>query len=66
MESKKIKDIMRAYGITYADMGRKLNRSPATVKQRLDTENTFHKHADVYKKALNECIEDRKRKAEGL
>lgn len=57
---------MRAYGITYGDMGKKLNRSPATVKQRLDTENTFHKHADVYKKALNECIEDRQRKVDRL
>lgn len=57
---------MKAYGITYAEMGRKLNRSPATVKQRLDTTSTFHKHADTYKKALNECIEDRQRKVSEL
>lgn len=57
---------MRAYGITYGDMGKKLNRSPATVKQRLDTDNTFYKHAEKYKKALEECIEDRQRKVDRM
>jgi hypothetical protein len=66
MENEKIKEIMRAYGITYGDMGKKLNRSPATVKQRLDTDNTFYKHAEKYKKALEECIEDRQRKVDRL
>ena len=61
-----MREIMKAYGITYAEMGVKLNRSPATVKQRLDTTSTFHRHASTYEKALNECIEDRKRKLEEL
>lgn len=64
--NNKIKQTMKMYGITYADMGKKLNRSPATVKQRLDTGSTFHKHTNTYMIALNECIEDREKALEKL
>ena len=58
------KKLMQLHGITYAELGRELGRSPSTVKQRLDTESTFHKHVDVYKKALSNCINKKEQEKE--
>lgn len=56
----KIKKLMKLHNITYVDMGKRLNRSPYTVKQRLNTSHTFHKYEDEYMEALNECIEHKR------
>lgn len=61
-QADSIKKLMRLYGITYAELGEELNRSPATVKQRLNTKSTFHKHFNEYKRALERCIEKQNKK----
>lgn len=61
-----IKKLMKIYNITYADMGERLNRSPHTVKQRLNTKSTFHKYEEEYSKALQECISHREQKINKL
>lgn len=53
---------MKTYGITYSELGKELNRSPSTVKQRLDTESTFHKHEEKYREALKKCVERKQEK----
>ena len=63
----KFKELMQIYGITYADIGIIVGKSPATVKQRLDTESTFSRHLKEYKAALEICIENKeKEKAKAL
>ena len=64
MVTSKFKKVMRIYGITYADLGVVLDRSPETVRQRLNTESTFHKHKTVYNEALNKCIENKDKERE--
>lgn len=51
--------LMKSYGITYADIGAKVNRSPWTAKQRIETDSTFHNYIDEYTKALDDCIKDK-------
>lgn len=60
--TNKFKELMKAYGITYAELGKELNRSPSTVKQRLDTESTFHRHEETYREALKKCVERKQEK----
>lgn len=62
--TNKFKQLMKTYGITYAELGKELNRSPSTVKQRLDTESTFHKHEETYREALKKCVERKREKWE--
>lgn len=64
METEKFKKAMNLHGITYSELGAELDRSPNTVKQRLSTESTFHKHKEVYSRALIICAErkDKERK----
>ncbi len=63
-KTKQMKHAMKLHGVTYADMGRELNRSPYTVKQRLNTKSTFHKHLDEYTEALKRCIELKEKEKE--
>lgn len=51
--------LMQSYGITYADIGEQIDRSPHTVKQRIQTESTFHKYVEEYTQALDVCIESK-------
>lgn len=64
--TENIKELMKIYNITYADMGERLNRSPHTVKQRLNTKSTFHKYEEEYSKALQECITHREKRIKEL
>lgn len=57
--TEKFKQLMKLHGITYAELGREINRAPSTVKQRLDTETTFHKHYDYYREALEKIIKEK-------
>lgn len=49
--------LMQSYGITYADIGEQIDRSPHTVKQRIETASTFNKYIEEYTQALDVCIE---------
>ena len=60
--TNKFKELMKTYGITYAELGKELNRSPNTVNQRLNTESTFHKHEETYREALKKCVERKQEK----
>ena len=60
--AEQFRKLMQVHGITYAELGKELDRTPNTVKQRITTESTFHKHLDTYMEALNNCVE-RKEKA---
>ena len=60
MKTKVIRDAMKANNITYAEMGAELDRSHDTVRQRLNTESTFHIHYPVYRDALIKCLNKRK------
>lgn len=54
--TQKFKRAMDIHGVTYLELGTELNRSPYTVKQRLNTESTFYKYKEEYTNALNACV----------
>ena len=51
--------LMQSYGITYADIGEQIDRSPYTVKQRIETASTFNKYIEEYTQALDVCIKEK-------
>lgn len=57
--TEKFKKLMKLHGVTYAELGKEIDRAPSTVKQRLDTEATFHRHYDYYKEALEKIIKEK-------
>lgn len=57
MSADRFKEIMKEFGITYADIGVEVDRVPGTVKQRLNNKKTFHLHEREYRAALKRCIE---------
>ncbi len=63
-QAEQFRKLMQLHGITYAELGKELNRSPNTVKQRITTESTFHKHLETYTKALESCVAKKEKEKE--